>query len=232
MQLRASGVLLILILGGIALGAVFMLSAGGQHAVSATEGQVDSIAMSSSRDFIYASQPQSPTEDTVMVTAQLYSGGKPLKKAGVPVDFSLSDDRFARLDVSRSYTDQWGTASARVSSYDSGKPLPEHPFPLSVKASAEGRSASIALPMTGYVTLAGKVTDKKGEPVEGATVSMLLNRTHVPIKAGGSTATTNIDGKYRLDRVPTDLGNVVIYVKKGSIETAVPANISSMRQMR
>ncbi len=85
MQVRVSGVLLILIFTGMALGTVFLHDAGSQHVVSAAEEQpVDSIGLSSARDFLYASLPQSPTEDSALITAQLYKGGKPLKKAGIP----------------------------------------------------------------------------------------------------------------------------------------------------
>jgi hypothetical protein len=228
MQVRASGVLLILIFTGMALGTVFLHDAGSQNVASASEEQpVDSIALSSARDFLYASLPQSPTEDSVLITAQLYMGGKPLKKAGIPVDFSLSDGRFATLDQNRVYTDEWGIASTSVRSYNSGLLLPDRPFLLSIKASAEGKSAQITLPMTGYISLGGTVRNKKGDPVEGATVLLAYNRTRVPIKASGSTTTTDVNGKYRLDRVPTDLGDIVVYVKKGDLETSMPADFSS-----
>jgi hypothetical protein len=228
MQVRAAGVLLILIFTGIALGFVFLHDAGGQHVAGAASDQpIDSIAVSSARDFLYASQPQSPTEDSALITAQVYKGGKPLKKAGIPVDFSLGDGRFATLDQNRVYTDEWGIASTSVRPYNSGLPLPDHPFLLVVTASAEGKSARVTLPMTGYISLGGTVKDKKGDPVAGATVSLAYNRTRVPIKASGSTTTTDADGKYRLDRVPTDLGDVVVYAKKGDLETSVPADFSS-----
>jgi len=233
MQVRASGVLLILIFTGIALGTVFLHNAGGPHvAGAASEQRIDSIAVSSARDFLYASQPQSPTEDSALITAQLYQGGKPLKKAGIPVDFSLGDGRFATLDQNRVYTDEWGIASTSVRSYSSGLPLPDRPFLLSIRASAEGKSARITLPITGYISLGGTVKDKKGDPVEGATVSLAYNRTRVPIQASGSTTTTDANGKYRLDRVPTDLGDIVVYAKKGDLETAMPADFSSAGQMR
>ena len=86
--------------------------------------------------------------------------------------------------------------------------------------------------MTGYTSLGGTVRNKKGDPVEGATVSLLYNRTRVPIKAGGGTTASDVNGKYRLDRVPTDLGDIIVYVKKGDLETSTPANFSgTMEQM-
>jgi hypothetical protein len=60
--------------------------------------------------------------------------------------------------------------------------------------------------------------------VEGATVSLLSKSNGKSIKAGGSTATTDIDGNYRLDRVPTDLGGVIVYVKKGDLATSTAAD--------
>jgi len=221
MQVSASGILLKLLCMGMALGTVLSYNVG-----AADEPAIDSVALSSARDFIYAPQPQRPTEDTVLVTAQLYAGGKPLKKAGIPVDFGLGDGRFATLDDGRVYTDEWGAASTRVRSYSSGQPLPDRPFLLAVRASAGGKTAQVTLPMTGYMPLGGRVEDRKGDPVEGATVSLLYDRTRVPIKAGGSTTTTNVYGEYRLDRVPTDLGGVVVYVKKGDMEASMPADFS------
>lgn len=221
MQVRASRVLLTLTFVGMALAMVFTYGAG------AADGQaIDSIALSPARDFIYASQPQRPAEDSVMVTAQLYAGGKPLKKAGVPVELSLGDGRFAALDEGRVYTDEWGAATTRVRPYNSGMPLPDRPFLLAVRASAGGKSANVTLPMTGHMPLSGRVEDGKGNPVEGATVSLLYSRTRVPVKASGGTTTTNVNGEYRLDRVPTDLGDVVVYARKGDVDASMPADFS------
>lgn len=230
MRARASCILLIMLVFTIAMGIVFAHNASGQSATP--EQAFDDIGLSMARDFLYASQPQSPTEDSVLVTAQLYKDGKPLKKAGIPVSFSLGDGRFATLDESRVYTDEWGTASTQVRSYNSGLSLPERPFRLAITASAEGRSAQVTLPITGYMSLRGKVTDKAGGPVERATVSLAYNKTRMPVKASGSTTTTDVNGTYQLNRVPTDLGDIVVYVKKDSLETSMPANSSSVMRMR
>ncbi len=227
--LRTLGLLVIgVIVLSAGTGAYFLLTKHSGEASAAVDNAVSQIRLASARDFIYASHPQCRTDDTVLVTAHLYKDGKPVKQAGIPVDFSLSDGRFATLDDNRVYTDEWGTASTNVRSYASGQLIPTHPFLLSVKATAEGKTSLVTLLVTRYMTLNGTVTNKKGEPVQGATVSLLYNATHNPISAMGGTTTTNIDGMYRLDRVPTDVGGVTIYVKKGDFESYIPANFSNV----
>lgn len=214
--------IVMLALAGIMLGSCLMINGIGD-AKAASDGAIDDIRLSSARDFLYAYQPQSPEEDSVLVTAHLYKGGQPVKKAGIPVDISLSDGRFATLDDRRVYTDEWGTASTRVRSHDSGQALPEHPFLLAVTASADGKSSQVTLPITRYMTLNGTVRNKGGSPVKMATVVVLYNRTHNPINAMGATTTTDDDGNYRLERVPIDLGDVTVYARKGDMETYMPA---------
>ncbi len=208
-------------------GTYFLLAKNSGSASAAVDNAVSQIRLASTRDFIYASHPQCRTDDTVLVTAQLYKDGQPVKKAGIPVDFSLSDGRFATLDQNRVYTDEWGTASTNLRSYASGQLIPTHPYLLSVTAASQGKTSLLTMLVTRYKTINGTVTDKKGQPVQDATVSLLYNATHNPISAMGGTTTTNIDGMYRLDRVPTDVGGVTIYVKKGDFESYIPANISS-----
>lgn len=194
---------------------------------AAPAGPADDVRLSSARDFLFAYQPQSPSEDSVLVTAQLFKAGRPLKQAGIPVNFSLSDGRYATLDETTVYTDQWGQASTKVRSYNSGQALTEQPFLLSVSADAGGKSSSVVLPVTHYISLNGTVKNKNGDPVQGATVAVLYNRTHSPVNSLGATSTTDIDGKYRLDRVPTDLGDMVVYARKGDVETYMPASFPS-----
>ena len=191
---------------------------------AAPAGAADDVKLTSARDFLYAYQPQTPGGDSVVVTAQLFKNGQPLKQAGIPVNFSLNDGRFAAVDDFTAYTDRWGMATTRVRSYDSGVAMTEKPFLLVVSASALGKNAQLTLPITHYMPLNGTVRDKNGDPVKGARVAVLYNSTHSAISAMGATSTTDADGHYRLDKVPTDLGDMVVYAKKGDVETYMPAS--------
>jgi hypothetical protein len=212
-------ILIILLLMAVAVGTD--LSA----ANAAPDGTVDDIRLTSARDFLFAYQPQSPGEDSVLITAQLFKGGQPVKQAGIPVNFSLSDGRFATLDDTRVYTDRWGMASTRVRSFNSGRAMSERPFLLAITASSGDKSTRLTMPITHYISLSGTVKDKNGTPVDGAHVGVLYNRTRQPISAMGATSATDIRGKYRLERVPTDLGGMVVYARKGDLETYTPASI-------
>ncbi len=190
---------------------------------AAPAGPADDIRLSSSRDFLFAYQPQSPSEDSVLVTAQLYNGGRPIRQAGIPVNFSLTDGRFARLDDTTAFTDDLGMASTRVKSYNSGQAMNERPFLLGVTALSVGKSSTLTLPITHYISLNGTIKDKNGNPVMDAQVGVLYDRTHNPVNAMGATNTTDVYGNYRLDRVPADLGDMVIYARKGDLERYMPA---------
>lgn len=218
-SLRSIGSLIILALLIVAIAGAFLYVVK-----AATAGPADDVRLSSARDFLFAYQPQDHSGDSVVVTAQLFKNGQPLKQAGVPVNFSLSDGRFATIDDSTAYTDQWGMATTRVRSYDSGQAMNDRPFLLVVSASVAGRSSQVTLPITHYIALNGTVKNKGGDPVQGARVAVLYNATHNSVNAMGATSTTDIDGKYHLTRVPTDLGNMIVYAKKGDIETYMPAN--------
>lgn len=213
----SSLIILALVITAVTGGILYVVKA-------APAGTADDVRLSSSRDFLYAYQPQSPGGDSVVVTAQLFKNGQPLKQAGIPVNFSLSDGRFAAVDDYTSYTDQWGMATTRVRSYDSGVAMNEKPFLLVVSASTAGKSSQITLPITHYTSLNGTVKNKNGDPVRGARVAVLYNTTHNAINAMGATSTSDIDGKYRLEKVPTDLGDMVVYAKKGDVETYMPAS--------
>lgn len=219
-SLRSIGSLIILALIIVAVaGAVLFVVEAAQS------GPPDNVKLTSARDFLFAYQSQSPgTGDSVVLTAQLFKNGQPLKEAGVPVNFSLSDGRYATIDDTTAYTDKWGMASTRVRSYDSGQPMTDRPFLLGVTASAAGKSSLVTLPVTHYIALNGTVKDKRDDPVQGASVVLLYNATHNTVNAMGATSTTDIDGKYRLERVPTDLGNMIVYARKGDIEAYMPAN--------
>ena len=218
-SLRSIGSLIILATVITAVAGTFLFVAN-----AAQTGPADDVRITSARDFLFAYQPQSPVGDSVVITAQLFKNGQPLKQAGVPVYFSLSDGRFATLDDSTAYTDQWGMATTHVRSHDSGQAMTEKPFLLVVSASAAGKSAQLTLPITHYMSLNGTVKNKSGDPVQGASVVVLYNATHNSVNAMGATSTTDIDGKYRLERVPTDLGNMIVYARKGDLETYMPAN--------
>lgn len=191
---------------------------------AAPAGAADDVRLSSARDFLFAYQPQSPSEDSVLVTAQLYNGGRPIRQAGIPVNFSLTDGRFARLDDTTVFTDDLGMASTRVRSYNSGQAMSEKPFLLGVTALSGGKSSTLTLPITHYTSLNGTIKDKSGSPVMNARVGVLYNRTHNAVNAMGATNTTDVYGNYRLDRVPTDLGDMVVYARKGDIESYRPAS--------
>ena len=221
-SLRSIGLLIIFILLITAVAGAFLLVVN-----AASGGPADDVRITSARDFLFAYQPQSPAGDAVLVTAQLFRGGQPLKQAGIPVKFSLSDGRFATLDDSTAYTDEWGMATTHVRSYDSGQAMSEKPFLLVVSASAAGKSAQLTLPVTHYVSLRGTVKNKNGDLVQGATVAVLYKRTHSPVNAMGATSTSDINGRYSLERVPTDLGDMVVYAKKGDLETYMPASFPS-----
>jgi hypothetical protein len=196
-------------------------------ALASPGGSPVELRLSAASEFLYASRPGGPAEDPVLLTAHIYKDGQPVRKAGIPVDFTISDSRFATLDNKRVYTDDWGTATTRIRSLDSGIPLPSHPFLVTVMASAEGKSSLVTLPLTGYKSLSGIVKDKDGRPVNAAKVVLLYKQTNNPINVAGSTTTTDADGKYYLEKVPTDVGDVIVYVKKGGLETYSPADISS-----
>lgn len=216
---RSTGSLVIIVILIAAVTGTFMFVVK-----AAPAGAADDVRLSSARDFLFAYQPQSPFEDSVLVTAQLFKNGQPLKQAGVPVNISLSDGRFATLDDTTIYTDAYGMASTRVRSHNSGQAMSDRPFLLAVSASAGGKSSQVTLPVTHYISLNGTVKDKSGNPVKNAEVGVLYNRTHNPVNAMGATSTTDIDGKYSLERVPTDLGDMVVYARKGSLETYMPAS--------
>jgi hypothetical protein len=220
---RSLKVISLLIIAAMLSGTMLYM-AGNAFGAQAVTGAVGEIRLSSERDFLFAYQPQDRLEDSVLVTAHLYDNGRPVKKSGIPVDFSLSDGRFAALDNERVYTDEWGTASTRVRTYNSGMALSDRPFLLTVMASAGGKSSQVTLPITHYMPLNGTVKDKGGAPVAGARVALLYNRTHVPVSAMGTTTVTDVNGKYKLERVPTEIGDLVIYVKQDGLETYTPAS--------
>lgn len=203
---------------------VLLILAAVSFAKAAPAGAADDIRLSSSRDFLYAYQPQSPPEDSVLVTAQLFKDNRPIRQAGIPVNFSLTDGRFAMLDDATVFTDDLGMASTRVRSNSSGQALSERPFLLGVTALSGGKSSTVTMPITHYISLNGTVKDKSGEPVMNARVGVLYNRTHSPVNAMGATSTTDVYGNYRLERVPTDLGDMVVYARKGDLETYMPAS--------
>jgi hypothetical protein len=205
---------------------IMILSAWG-CAPASSGGSAVEIRLSAASDFVYAARPGGPAEDPVLLTAHIYKDGQPVRKAGIPVDFTISDSRFATLDNKRVYTDDWGTATTRIRSRDSGIPLPSHPFLVSVIASAEGKSSLLTLPLTGYKPLSGTVRDKDGRPVNAAKVVLLYKQTKNPINVAGSTTTTDAEGKYYLEKAPTDVGDIIVYVKKGGLETYTPADVSS-----
>lgn len=189
---------------------------------SATGAAADDVRISGARDFLFAYQADG--EDAVLVTAQLFKGGQPLKQAGVPVNFSLSDGRYAVLDDTRVYTDEWGMASTRVRSYNPDRAMSDRPFLLGITAEHGGKSALLTLSITHYIPLNGTVKDKNGSIIPGAQVAVLYDRTRQPVSAMGTTTLTDIRGNYRLERVPTDLGPMVVYAKKGDLEAYTTAS--------
>lgn len=221
------GLLIIgLIISSAGVCAYFLMTKTSGSAYAATDKAIGEIRMAVTKDFLYASHPQCKVDDEILITAHLFKDGQPIKKAGIPVEFFVGDGRFATLDANKVYTDEWGTASVHLRSYASGLMIPTHPYPLNVTAKAENMSAQVTIPITRHVSLNGTVRDRKGDPVEGATVAILYDRTRKPINAMGGTTTSDIDGKYRIDRVPTDLGDVLVYIKKGDLETYTKADFS------
>lgn len=210
-------------------GGVLLLTDKFGSVSAATDKNIDQIRLASTRDFLYASHQQCPVNDSVLITAHLFKDGKPIKTAGIPVDFQLTDNRFARLDDNRVLTDEWGTASTTLRSVAAKELIPEHPYLVNIKATAEGQSSLITVPLTRYMTLNGSVKDKSGGPVQGATVTLLYNATNKPVSAIGATTTTDIDGKYTLQMVPTDVGDITVYAKKGSLESSMPAEFSKLK---
>src|SRR5271157_8312 len=214
------------------LGAYMLLTKNMAGVSAAADNTNTDIKMAATRGFLYASHPLCIVNDSVLITAHVYQNGQPIKKAGIPVDFTLSDERFARLDKSVVYTDQWGTASTYIRSYASGELIPTHPYLVNVTAAALGNKGMLTIKMTRFITQDGTVTDKKGDPVEGAVVTLVYGGTNDPINAIGSTTVTDANGNYRLAMVPTDVGDVNIYVKKGSLQTHMPANFSSLQDLK
>lgn len=203
---------------------VLLIMAAVSFAKAVPAVAADDIRLSSARDFLFAYQPQNPSEDSVLVTAQLFKDGRPIRQAGIPVNFSLTDGRFAKLDETTVFTDDLGMASTRVRSYNSGQEMSERPFLLGVTAMFGGKSSTVTMPITHYISLNGTIKDRSGGPVMNAQVGVLYNRTHNPVNARGATNTTDVYGNYRLDRVPTDLGDMVVYARKGDLETYKPAS--------
>jgi hypothetical protein len=185
------------------------------------------VKLTSDKDYLYLSLPACGADDTMTVTAQVYENGQPAK-AGVPVTFKLNDERFARIGQSQVQTNDNGTASVTVSAQQSTAYPTTYPYNLTITATANGDTGSLTTPMSRHVSLSGNATNKEGDRVSGATVTLLFNATGIVVRAPGNPATTDLNGHYNFTCLPVDMGNINLAVQKGSLSTVIPVNLTTI----
>lgn len=185
------------------------------------------VKLAADHDFLYLSLPAAGADDTMTVTASVFENGNPVK-SGVTVTFNLGDERFAKLGQTQVMTNDNGTASVIVSAQPSGAYPDTYPYNLTIAATANGASSSVAVPMSRHESLSGKSTDKEGEPVSGATVTLRFNATNAVVRAPGNPAITDGDGRYNFTCLPVDMGNIKLVVQKGSLTTTIPVNFTTI----
>lgn len=185
------------------------------------------VKLAADHDFLYLSLPAAGADDTMTVTASVYENGN-LVRSGVPVTFSLDDGRFAKLGQTQVMTNDNGTASVIVSAQPSGAIPQTYPYNLTITAGVNGDIASITTPMSRHESLSGRSTDKQGDPVSGATVTLRFNATDKVVRAPGNPTMTNGDGRYDYTCLPVDMGNIILVVQKGSMTTTLPVNFTTI----
>ncbi len=185
------------------------------------------VKLTADKDFLYLSLPAAGADDTMTVTASVYENGN-LVKSGVPVTFNLADERFAKFGQKQVMTNDNGTASVIVSAQPSGAYPNTYPYNLTVTATANGSSGSVIVPMSRHESLSGRSTDKEGNPVSGATVTLKFNATNDVVRAPGNPTITDGDGRYNFTCLPVDMGNIKLVVQKGSLTTTIPVNFTTI----
>ncbi len=185
------------------------------------------VKLTADHDFLYLSLPAVGADDTMTVTASVYENGN-LVKSGVPVTFSMDDDRFAKLGQTQVLTNDNGTASVNVSAQPSDVYLQTYPYNLTITAKANGAIASVTTPMSRHESLSGRSTDSHGDPLSGATVTLRFNATYAVVRAPGNPTITNGDGRYNFTCLPVDMGNIILVVQKGGMTTTLPVDFTNM----
>ena len=185
------------------------------------------VNLTADRDFLYLSLPAAGADDTMTVTAHVYENGG-LVKSGVPVTFTLDDERFAKLGQTQVMTNDNGTASVTVSAQPSNAYPHTYPYNLTITATSSGATGSVTVPMSRHESLSGKATDKAGDPVAGATVTLKFNATGDVVRAPGNPAITDGNGRYNFTCLPVDMGNIKLVVQKGSLTNTIPVNFTTI----
>jgi protocatechuate 3,4-dioxygenase beta subunit len=158
--------------------------------------------------------------------------GEPLRNArvalagtgSIPPAFTSSDGRF----VFAGLTDGRYTLSARKAGYVATafgqRQFDQPPVPIDVDATT--RIQDVEIRMARSATIAGRITDEFGEPIELATVvaSRLVRRDAFTIARTVATAVTDDLGEYRLGGLPSGTYVVAATSAKRGSPVLIPTN--------
>ena len=177
--------------------------------------------------FMYLSQPPVGADDSITVTAIVSTTSGAPATAGIPVNFSLSDETFARLGQSQAVTNDSGMTQVTVYAKQTDAEAPAYPYLLLIRANANGADKSLSIPMSRHESLSGRSIDKEGNAVSGATVTLLFNDTGSVVRAPGNPTITDSDGRYNFTCLPFDMGSINLVVQKDSLRSTLPVNLTA-----
>lgn len=196
-------------------------------ALSAAQAQAqhyDSIKMQSSQSYLRMGM-----NDTITLTAQLYSGSSTAEAANVPIVLNfLSAQDHMIFDNQLIVTDEKGTGYTTIRINPDNPPERfKLPVLVQIEAATEYHRASINVYITGTAPVSGYVVNDEMSVITGADITIKgpdgkpATYLTYPIRSGDGSDSPM--GYYRIDGLPINVGKYDITAAKGGLNGTIRA---------